>query len=83
MNICKITPPEATVCFTGHRKIAPDAMTAVSDRIGDVTRQLYESGARHFRCGGAVGFDTLAALSVIRLRQLNEYRDLRLVLVLP
>ncbi len=84
MNICKITPPEATVCFTGHRRIAQEEMAALSERVADVTRRLYDAGARHFRCGGAVGFDTLAALSVLRLRSAVDRADgIRLVLVLP
>lgn len=43
--------------------------------------KLYRDGVREFRCGGAVGFDTLAALAVLEKRE--EYPDIRLVLMLP
>ena len=81
MNICKFTPPEETCCFTGHRKIPPAELTELTARLDTVVRELYERGMRSFRCGGAVGFDTMAATAVLRCRR--ELPDVRLVLVLP
>ena len=43
-------------------------------------QMLYREGIKDFVCGGAVGFDTLAAKAVLELRELI---DIRLHLVLP
>ena len=43
--------------------------------------QKYDEGYRIFRAGGAMGFDTAAALSVLELRQLHP--DVKLELILP
>ncbi|MBR3893604.1 MAG: DUF1273 family protein [Clostridia bacterium] len=70
-----------TVCFTGHRQI-PDAdypQLEESLRV-EVERQILQ-GATDFRTGGAVGFDTLSALSVLSLRM--RYPEIRLHLILP
>ena len=68
-------------CFTGHRRI-PDAMLSpLQDNLRRMIEQLYRDGVREFRCGGAIGFDTLAALAVLEKRE--EYPDIRLVLMLP
>lgn len=42
---------------------------------------LYERGARYFRAGGAIGFDTLAALKILECRE--RLPDLQLHLFLP
>ncbi len=46
-----------------------------------VIEKLYAAGFREFRCGGALGFDTLAALEVLAYRR--EKEDISLVLMLP
>lgn len=81
MNICRLTSPEETCCFTGHRKISQHDAEILPVRLEMTVRELYERGVRHFRCGGALGFDTLSAIAVLRLRA--EAKDARLVLVLP
>ena len=43
--------------------------------------EAIEQGYRYFGCGGALGFDTLAAQTVLRLRE--NYPEIRLILVLP
>ena len=50
-------------------------------RLEDTVRALIRSGVRYFGAGGARGFDTLAAETVLRLRK--EYPHIRLILVLP
>lgn len=40
-----------------------------------------EQGYRYFGAGGALGFDTLAAQTVLELRE--QYQEIRLILVLP
>ena len=43
--------------------------------------EAIEQGYRYFGCGGALGFDTLAAQTVLRLQKI--YPEIRLILVLP
>ncbi len=82
MNICSATDPYKTCCFTGHRKIGAEATAALTVSVDEIIDRLYREGVRNFRCGGALGFDTLSALCVLR-RKHSECRDIRLVLVLP
>ena len=62
-----------TVCFTGHRDIP-----RVLERE---LITLIERGATVFRAGGAVGFDMVAALKVLELREI--YPKIELELILP
>lgn len=67
-----------TVAFTGHRKVKdPDG---IYDCLIQTVTQLILKGADTFICGGAVGFDTLAAQAVLQLR--DKY-PIRLVLAIP
>jgi len=43
--------------------------------------KLIDQGFAFFACGGALGFDTMAALAVLKLRQ--EFSHIQLLLVLP
>ena len=47
----------------------------------NVIEALYERGYRRFICGGATGFDTLAASAVLILKQ--QKPDAQLILALP
>ena len=70
-----------TVCFTGHRDVPQNhALTLSSTLENEIVRQI-ESGARIFRAGGAIGFDTVAALKVLELKE--RYPDIELHLYLP
>ena len=74
--------PARSVCFTGHRKKhITMALSVLWDRCERVAASLYDQGFRTFICGGATGFDTLAASCVSRLRESRP--DMRLVLALP
>lgn len=70
-----------TVCFTGHRdinkSIAPYIPSALKSEIKDQIMR----GAISFRAGGAVGFDTVAALCVLELKE--AYPQIKLDLILP
>ncbi len=68
-------------CFTGHRELPVDSLEALYDFLRRAVRYAYDHGAREFRAGGALGFDTLAALTVLDLRE--RCPDLRLCLYLP
>ncbi len=69
------------VCFTGHRQIPVGELEALQAALEREIRAQIEAGAEVFRTGGALGFDTLAALSVLLLRK--EYPQIRLELILP
>ena len=58
-----------TCCFTGHRQIPPGERTEIADRLERVIVNLYQKGVRYYGAGGALGFDSLAARTIIRLRE--------------
>ena len=67
--------------FTGHRVIAAEKTSALEMLIDRAVEYAYGEGCRDFLCGGALGFDTMAARSVIAKR--IKYPDMRLLMVLP
>jgi len=70
-----------TVCITGHRKIPPKQIDTLARQLKTTLIQLIEDGYLYFGAGGALGFDTLAAQTVLSLRA--EYPQIKLILVLP
>ena len=77
-----------TCCFTGHRpeklglRRGGTAETALKNRItGAVLRLIQERGVRHFISGMALGVDTYAAQSVLKMREL--YPDITLECAVP
>lgn len=70
-----------TVCFTGHRSIERSAAYYLPTRLKAVLEDLIRRGARRFRTGGAMGFDTVAALCVLELQE--KYPSISLDLILP
>ena len=72
---------EMTCCFTGHRNIPPKEYESVKKRLRDAIISAIENGYRYFGAGGALGFDTLAALIVLELKK--QYPHIFLILVLP
>ena len=72
---------EKTCCFTGHRDIPARVLPLLSAELEQAVLGLISEGVRFFGAGGALGFDTLAAETVLRLRE--RYQQIRLILVLP
>ncbi|MBQ4090900.1 MAG: DUF1273 family protein [Clostridia bacterium] len=70
-----------TVCFTGHRDIEVSSAYLLPSALKRSIRQMISRGARRFLAGGAMGFDTLAALCVLEMK--NEFPDISLELILP
>ena len=70
-----------TVCFTGHRKIPPEQVDTLALRLKATLIQLINDGYLYFGAGGALGYDTLAAQTVLELKK--QYPDVKLILVLP
>ncbi|MBQ7980361.1 MAG: DUF1273 family protein [Oscillospiraceae bacterium] len=68
------------ICFTGHRNIKNTQKLALC--LENTLRKLIqEENASEFYSGGAIGWDTLCAQTVLKLR--NEYPHIRLNLILP
>ena len=70
-----------TVCFTGHRAIPDEIYPTLCALLDRELEKQIENGARIFRAGGALGFDTLAALCVLSARV--RHPEIRLELILP
>lgn len=72
---------EKTCCFTGHRKLPFWGRRKVAAKLEKTIINLIDRGIRFFGAGGALGFDTLAAQTVLKLKK--KYPDIKLILVLP
>ncbi len=72
---------EKTCCFTGHRNIPEWEAAPVKTRLHLTVRRLILQGYCYFGTGGALGFDTMAAQTVLLLQK--EFPHIKLILVLP
>ena len=70
-----------TCCFTGHRVIPSDIMEELKEKTYNEVKKLIEAGVDTFICGGAIGYDTMAALIVLRLKE--KYPNIKLVIAIP
>ena len=70
-----------TCCFTGHRQLPLNEQANIADKLERVIAGLYQQSVRYYGAGGALGFDTIAAQAVIRLRE--QCPGMKLILVLP
>jgi len=72
---------KVTACFTGHRSIDRKIAVLIPGKLKEIIEDLIKKGIYRFKAGGAIGFDTIAALCVLELQE--QYPDIQLVLVLP
>ncbi len=72
---------EKTCCFTGHRNIPLIKRIAVTQKLRTELTTLINDGYQFFGAGGALGFDTLAAQTVLALKE--QHSHIKLILVLP
>lgn len=70
-----------TCCFTGHRKLPKEQYAEIEKVLEKRIIELIKKGVRYFGAGGALGFDTMAALTVLKLKE--RYSHIKLILVLP
>lgn len=70
-----------TCCFTGHRRIPHKQMEHVQIRLEETIRSLIQKGVIYYGAGGALGFDTLAAKMVLKVKE--DHPEIKLILVLP
>lgn len=68
-------------CFTGHRSIKKSEVELLNYLLNEVITELINEGVNSFICGGALGFDTLAELEV--LKQKEKFENIKLILALP
>lgn len=68
-------------CFTGHRDISPEKIPEIKEKLREVLIKCIEDGYRDFYNGGAVGFDIIAAETVLELKE--EYPYIRLHIIVP
>lgn len=68
-------------CFTGHRSLPERELKAIKKRLKSEVKGLIEKGVCVFITGGALGFDTLAALTVLKMK--SCFPNIRLFLALP
>ncbi len=73
---------ERTCCFTGHRDISADRLQMVVTGTEAKVRELISQGYRYFGIGGAMGYDTIVAEMLFRLRE-REYPEIKIILVYP
>lgn len=80
-SLWNLLPPEPVraVCFTGHRQVELNGR--ILARLRETLEGLVREGAADFYAGGAQGWDTVCARTVLALRA--KYPDIRLHLVLP
>ena len=70
-----------TCCFSGHRKIPKDNYAFIQSNLRTAVVNNIEKGYRFFETGGALGFDTLAAQTILELKE--NYSQIKLILILP
>ena len=69
-------------CFTGSRNLEGLDIRELTQKLNDTLEDLIENGGyTDFRTGGARGFDTLAALCVLKMK--HKYPHIKLHLLLP
>lgn len=70
-----------TAFFTGHRSIDTKTQEQISFVLDYLLKTMVNSGITTFYAGGALGFDTIAALAVLRIKK--KFPSVKLLLVLP
>ena len=72
-----------TCCFSGHRQISNEHIILLPEALSSLLDSLVKKGFRHFKAGGAIGFDTIAALKCLELKKKYPELSITLELCLP
>ena len=72
---------DRTCFFTGHRDIPQEKYAEIQGKLETAVESLISRGIIYYAVGGALGFDTLAAMTILKLKE--KYQQIRLVLILP
>ena len=70
-------------CFTGHRDIPAGKYVKTMQLLRQHILRLYTEGYTVFNAGGALGFDTMAAQAVLKLKETFPQVQLHLYLPYP
>lgn len=70
-----------TCCFSGHRDLCPEKIPLLEKELNRIIADCIEKGYRRFLCGGAVGFDFLAAKTLLTYQ--NTCPEIQLEIVFP
>lgn len=71
-----------SVCFTGHRDLTNTEVSMLAVKLAQLLKLLIQNRRLQYcYAGGAIGFDTLASLTVLNLQK--TYPELKLNLILP
>lgn len=71
-----------TCFFTGHRIISGDKLNIIKEKLEKyIENMIIEYDVKNFISGGALGFDTIAASAVVKMRE--KYPHIRLIMYLP
>lgn len=68
------------VCLTGHRQIPGEHALLLPSFLERQMLALIDRGAVEFRAGGAVGFDMVATLKLLEIKERMPHIRLRLCL---
>ena len=68
-------------CFTGHRKLNAPIEEIKENLYEAITHAIILKDCKRFICGGAIGFDTLAAELVLEAK--NIFHSLTLEIAVP
>ena len=58
-----------TCCFTGHRSLSHEEKLKAAVRLRRVIEKQIKAGVVFYGAGGALGFDTLAAQTVLDMKK--------------
>ncbi len=78
-----MTDFEKSCCFTGHRKIESPNMDVIIKKLSLEIGWMIGHGITDFYAGGALGFDTIAALEILWYKQQGCPVKLHLMLPCP
>ena len=73
-------------CFTGHRNLLADEELDIDKLIKEIDQAVWglrERGYDTFYVGGALGFDTLAAQRLLKMRDYCPSWKMEVILVMP
>jgi len=70
-----------SACFTGHRTIKTDMNSFSVLLLSVIEQMITDRNITDYYAGGAYGFDAMASLSVLRIKE--KYPQVRLHLILP
>ncbi|MBQ7455294.1 MAG: DUF1273 family protein, partial [Clostridia bacterium] len=68
MNAWPAFSPREACCLSGHRDLPAAALPALALKLAGALDELCARGVTVFLCGGARGFDLLAAEAVLALK---------------